>query len=96
MKDLATVVLSRETLALLKQQCAAHADFPDTWDEWQALSARAAREAEDAGYSFLRFELEPAEFVGWCHKVGIVPCLDALRAYAIVRRAPSRYGATPL
>lgn len=96
MKDLATVALSRETLELLKQHCTAYGDFPKTWEEWQTLSARAVREAEDAGYSFPRFELQPAEFFAWCQKVGIVPCLDALRAYAIVRRAPGRDSETPL
>lgn len=96
MKDLAAVVLFPETLEVLRQHCTGHGDFPATWDEWQSLSARAIREAEGAGYGFPRFELNPPEFFAWCHKVGIVPCLDALRAYAIVRRAPVSYGATPL
>jgi hypothetical protein len=62
--------------------------FPKSEAEWHALIAQADAAAAGEGELPDVLQIDTAAFERWCAMVGIVPGLDALRAYAIVRRGP--------
>lgn len=100
MKDLAGLEISQDQFAELRLYCRGDPDFPADWDAWFSLMKLAADQREALGIPASEpLEIEPARFKAWCGRVDVVPCIDALRAYAIIHRAPkagSQYGATPL
>lgn len=99
MKDLAGLAVTREQFFLLADCCRADPKFPGTWESWSALLAGANREAMADGMTHNPVALDPGNFRTWCARMGIVPCVDALRAYAIVLRSPRasmHYGAVEL
>jgi hypothetical protein len=61
--------------------------FPASSAEWASLVADANAAAARDGHVFDEVEIDVENFARWCAVVEVVPCLDALRAYAIVRRA---------
>ena len=46
----------------------------------------AERQARQRGLFPTPLLLDPHVFVQWCDAVNVVPCLDALRAFAILKR----------
>lgn len=87
MKYLAGLTITEAQFAELRALCTADHSFPPSWKEWSTLAARAAKLAEDDGLVAKEVPLDIEHFKGWCRMVGIVPCIDALRAYAIVMRS---------
>lgn len=69
--------------------------FPRSWAAWNELLVNAKAAAIAAGSNHAPLRLDPQHFMMWCASVAIIPCIDALRAYAIIHRSPmssARYG----
>ena len=99
MKDLAGLMITQEQVDLLADCCRADVRFPGTWEAWSALLFAANQGATADGTPLNPIPLGPNHFRTWCNRMGIVPCVDALRAYAIVLRSPKdsmHYGAVEL
>jgi len=96
MKDLAGLTVSHSEFELLAAYCGSDGVFPKTWERWTELISRANAAAAAAGLERRPLQLSPPQFNEWCVRLEIVPCLDALRAYAIAQRTEpgaSHYGA---
>lgn len=85
-KDLSGLIVASEEFPLLMALCVGDPCFPNSWIRWQALLQEADHLAKGAGKCFNKVELSVSTFKLWCHTVGIVPGVEALRAYAIVQR----------
>ncbi|MEO8154137.1 MAG: hypothetical protein ABI605_13785 [Rhizobacter sp.] len=95
MKELAGLIFSDEQFEMLAGYCAADPDFPKSWDAWMGLLSHANAMATAQREVCKPLELEPGHFSAWCGRLQVIPCLDALRAYAIIHRSPvatSLYG----
>lgn len=77
-----------DCFADLATVCALDARFPKTESLWNNLIAEADAEAAAHGPLPAVLVIDSSEFRRWCALVGIVPGIDALKAYAIVQRAP--------
>lgn len=86
MRDLADSVLKPSEFAVLAQACKDDPQFPRTYDDWWALIDAAERQVRRLGLFPPPLLLVPVAFLEWCQSVEVVPCIDALRAYAIVKR----------
>lgn len=95
MKHFARVELSIDQFEVLAQYCRADSKFP-TWAAWNEMVGRETAAASGANPPSL--VVDSVHFRGWCVRVGVTPCLDALRAYAMVRRSAvaPKYGAVGL
>jgi hypothetical protein len=78
---------STDRFAALARVCERDPLFPRSETEWHALVAKADVVAIADGGLPPAVSIEPEDFAQWCAMVAIVPGLDALKAYAIVRRA---------
>lgn len=87
MRDLAGLELASDDFDLMRTLCKSDPRFPANWPAWTRLLRVAASDAVAAGRVPPSLKLDPHHFEAWCAHVGIVPCVDALRAYAIVRRS---------
>jgi len=99
MKDLAGLTLSATDFELLAGYCGADGVFPKTWERWTDLISMANAAAAAAGLEYRPLEVQPLRFKEWCARLEVVPCLDALRAYAISHRSQpgtSHYGSVGL
>jgi len=86
MQHLAELILAPMDFRELRQWCREDETFPVTWPAWEALMREARAEALAAGLMLPGVVVEPEVFGAWCNEVGIVPGLDALRAYGLVMR----------
>lgn len=86
MKYLAGLKITDAQFDALRTLCSGDHDFPKSWSEWSELVAKAHELASEEGLLAAEILLDIKHFEGWCRMVGIVPCIDALRAYAIVMR----------
>jgi len=86
MKYLAGLRVREDQFARLRQLCPADHEFPKDWAAWSALVTTANELAVTEQLDAKPLDLDIEHFEQWCRLVGIVPCIDALRAYAIVRR----------
>jgi hypothetical protein len=86
MRHLAGITLRESQFSELSSICAADQQFPQEWELWKAFIEESARVALRSGEPVVELGIEPAAFKVWCEHVGVVPGLDALRAYAILRR----------
>jgi len=86
MQHLAELILAPMDFRELRQWCREDDTFPATWPAWEALMRAARAEALAAGLMLPGVVVEPEVFGAWCNEVGIVPGLDALRAYGLVMR----------
>ena len=99
LKDLAGIRLTREQFDALAKACGPNRGFPVRWEDWIQLIESADKAASLAGECGEPLAIEPARFLAWCTRVDVVPCGDALRAYAILHRSPRasrHYGAFSL
>lgn len=97
-EDLLGLVVTPKEFELLADLCKQDPQFPSTWQTWND-ELKGTLEHQDAEGSRPPLRLYPHAFSAWCSRVGIVPCIDAVRAYAIIHRAPlstARYGAIDL
>lgn len=87
MKDLAGAIIRPEDYKLLAERCR-HADpkFPATYFDWQRLVEEANALADADNRKFDPVTIDVAEFREWCIRAEVVQCLDALRAFMIVKR----------
>ena len=86
MRDLSDVTLKPSEFDALAKLCKADRDFPVDFDGWNDLIAEAGVSARQRQLYPTPFLLEVREFEAWCMRLQIVPCLDALRAFVIVKR----------
>lgn len=86
MKHLAGLTLTPEQHRQLVDICDSPLTFPPTYEGWLNLVRTGEAEAAHAGEVLRPVEIDVDEFVSWCRMVGVVPCIDALKAYAIVQR----------
>ena len=86
MRHLAELILVPMDFFDLRRCCCADETFPATWPAWEALMRTARAEALGAGLMLPAVVVEPEVFGAWCDEVGIVPGLDALRAYGRAMR----------
>jgi hypothetical protein len=99
LKDLAGLTFTRDQFDLLLSYCTTDKNFPRSWEAWNQLVQRADEEVYAHGRPREALSLDPAHFQHWCIRLNLTPCLDALRAYAIIHRSPaasSKYGAISL
>lgn len=87
MKDLAVLRLTREEFERLAECCTKDHAFPKTWEAWQATMEVATQQALAAGLDHPPLQLDIEIFESWCRDLQVIPCLDALRAYAIIKRS---------
>lgn len=92
--DLAHIQIEPGQFADLFRLCGWESRFPPSEQAWQAMQLRAREELLALGLHRHTLELNTQAFEKWCAQVGVAPCLDALRAHAIVRRTPLRSGQT--
>lgn len=93
MRDLAGVSISSAAFQRLSTLCRSDASFPRTWDQWQHLLRLSHMEALKRGSPSGELPIDVDDFERWCFRVEIIPCIDALRAYALVRRMKHAGGA---
>lgn len=85
-ENLAGIRLAPARFAELAVLCEADPKFPHRYPAWQRLLQEARRIAADAGHSVPQIDLDPFAFGEWCESVGVVPCVEALCAFAVSRR----------
>jgi hypothetical protein len=85
-RDLAGAAISTQEFERLKQACRRDRKFPQTYADWQALVSMGTSQVLAQGQQVEVIAVAVDDFVAWCRKVGVVPGLDALRAYMILRR----------
>jgi hypothetical protein len=86
MKDLAGALVSPADYHQLVSLCTFGRPLPPTYDQWTELLEHAAMEAQSLNLPASPIAVDVQEFEQWCSKVGILPCLEALRAFLIVKR----------
>lgn len=85
-RDFAGSRLSQEDFERLAARCSGDPKFPHSYEAWlRAVSHGESMTAAEGG-TVRHFEINAAEFVDWCQRVGVVVCLDSLRAYLIINR----------
>ena len=60
--------------------------FPPTYEAWTALVKEGTDLAAQMGYPTDPINVDVGEFLGWCRCTAIHPCLDAMRAFLIIKR----------
>jgi hypothetical protein len=91
-RDLAGAALSAQEFQRLAKACHRDTKFPKTYAEWQSLVATGTKELLAQGQSVEVVPLTVDDFLPWCQRMQIIPCLDALRAYMILRQRLARNG----
>lgn len=87
MKDLAGAVIAQEDYAEFALQCRKADDrFPATYAEWERLIDEATSLAIADGRRIDPIVVDLDEFHVWCARATVHPCLDAMRAFMIVKR----------
>lgn len=95
MKDLAGAVLGREDYERLAERCRLFDDrFPDTYSNWERLIEKANALVEAGSLEPVPIDID--EFRRWCARTGVTPCLDALRAFMVVKRGGRPGSSSPL
>jgi hypothetical protein len=85
-RDFAGSRVRRADFQRLAALCKGDPKFPATYDDWLRLVADGERQTIAEGKAIIGFDVDPADFEAWCHRVSIHICFDALRAYLIVSR----------
>ncbi len=75
--------------------CQFDPEFPGDFAGWLELMRSAEEQARLRQVFPAPLLLDPAAFQAWCKWVSVIPCLDALRAYAIIQRGGSSPLGTP-
>jgi hypothetical protein len=47
-----------------------HTDFPNTYDEWLYVANQQVTHMIKQGYVITKVTVDPAEFTGYCHRMG--------------------------
>lgn len=86
MRDLSDVSLKPSDFHALAELCHEDRDFPADFAGWQVLTAQATSDSHLRKLYPEPLLLSVREFGDWCGRLKIVPCLDALRAFVIIKR----------
>ena len=86
MRDLSDVSLKPSDFDALAQLCRQDRDFPTDFAGWHRLIAQAKAEAEQRKLYPEPLMLDVRDFESWCTRLNIVPCIDAMRAFVIIKR----------
>lgn len=86
MRDLSDVTVRPSDFETLAQLCANDADFPIDFEGWQVMLLTAQRDAITRHFYPAPLLLDVREFAAWCERLRVTPCLDALRAFVIIKR----------
>lgn len=86
MRDLSDVELLPSDFPALRELCRQDRDFPPDFKGWHQLLMAAEHEARSRSLYPTPLLLNVADFEHWCTRLKVMPCLDALRAYVIIRR----------
>ena len=90
-KDLAGATINSEDYQRLVALCEHGVPLPVDFQEWTRWLEQAAEEADQLGLPVHPIHLDVEEFKRWTSDFGIRPCLEALRAFLIIKR----YGGVP-
>jgi hypothetical protein len=95
-RDLAGATLTADDFGRLSLACSHDPKFPQSFDEWKEMVDIGHQALAAQGTEAPSISLEVDDFVAWCQRVDVAPCLDALRAYLIlVRRSEHVPGESP-
>lgn len=86
MRDLSDLTLKPSDFEPLAELCRLDRDFPRDLAGWAALMTMAANDAHARKFYPEPLLLDVGEFSAWCDRLKIMPCLDALRAFVIIKR----------
>ncbi len=86
MRDLSDVSLKPRDFAALAEPCKRGRDFPRNIAGWNELLTQATKDARGRNLYPSPLLLDVRAFAAWCDRLKIVPCLDALRAFVIIKR----------
>ena len=86
MRDLSDIILRTSDFHTLAELCYLDCGFPRDFASWNELITLAERQARGRNLFPVPLLLEPAEFREWCARVSMVPGIEALRAFSIVKR----------
>ena len=86
LRDLSDVSVKPSDFRALADLCHQDRDFPADFAGWQALMALATSDSHLRKLYPEPLLLDVREFAEWCVRLNIVPCLDALRAFVIIKR----------
>jgi hypothetical protein len=85
-RDFSGSRMGRADFGRLAKLCGTDPKFPANYDAWLKLVADGERQTIAEGKAVIGFDVDPADFEAWCHRLSIHVCFDALRAYLIVTR----------
>lgn len=86
MRDLGDVSLPEQEFEALAKLCQRDRDFPSSFESWRTLIAGATLDAHRRGNYPAPLVIDTATFAAWCKRMQVLPCLDTLRAFAVLRR----------
>lgn len=86
MRDLGDVSLPPDDFGAMAALCKQDKDFPATIEAWRAMISEATLEAHHRGIYPAPMKIDVRKFADWCAHVQVLPCLDSLRAFVIIRR----------
>ncbi len=86
MRDLSDISLKPSDFDAMAELCRQERDFPRNIAGWNDLMASATRDARSRNLYPSPLLLDVREFSEWCDRLKIVPCLDALSAFVIIKR----------
>ena len=85
-RDLAGAHLGALDYERLRSACKIEGALPGSYEAWLALVGEGTELAVEAGYPSERIDIDVDEFLRWCMSADVHPCLDAMRAFIIVKR----------
>ena len=86
MRDLGDVSLPPDDFSAMATLRKHDQDFPPTLEAWRAMISEATLEAHRRGQYPAPMQIDVRKFSDWCSLVQVLPCLDSLRAFVIIRR----------
>ncbi len=95
-RDLAGATIAADEFCRLAEACRHDVRFPRTFADWCALVDAGDQKLLAEGSQRAKIGIDVDDFVAWCQRVDIAPCLDGLRAYLIlIRRKQHVPGKSP-
>ena len=86
LRDFAGATVPENDYDRLAYSCRFDHAFPATFAEWQKLVQEGTRLAHESGRQTTAIDVDVDEFIRWSAVAHIHPCLDAMRAFLIVKR----------
>ena len=86
LRDFAGATVPEKDYHRLAHACRFDRAFPVTFAEWQRLVQEGTKVAEESGREVTKVDVDVDEFMKWSAVAHIRPCMDAIRAFLIVKR----------